>query len=456
MKNQHTTNTIDFTTGNVTGQLLRFATPFFLSGLLQIVYNMVDMIIVGQTLGKMGLSAVSIGGDVAGFLTFFAMGFSSAGQVIIAQFLGANEHKKLGSFIGTMFSFLMLLGVTLSVVCLFLREPILRVMNTPEEAFSEALAYSTICMAGLIFIYGYNTVSAILRGMGDSIRPFYFISIAAVLNILLDLLFVRGIGMGSAGAAAATVISQGVSFLLCGVYILRHKSSYQLQITLKGLFHIEGAMLARLVRLGIPMAIKFASVQFSKLFVNSWINSYSYEICAFAGIANKITNVSYLISGSFHMAGASMVGRNIGAMKYDRVKQIMFAVYKVSIILMAIMCIVNAFFPRQLYSLFTSEEDVIAVGMTFVPIAMIYYAACATRSGANALINGSGNYRINFLTAIFDGIVNRIGLSVLFGLVLDMRHTGFWLGDALAGFTPFVIGILFYFSGRWKKSSAIE
>ena len=447
---------IDFTTGNVMRQLLAFATPFFLSGLLQIVYNMVDMIIVGQTLGKMGLSAVSVGGDVTNFLTLFAMGFSGAGQVIIAQYLGAGEHQKLDTFVGTMLCSLLVFAAALSGICLFLRGPILRAMNTPAEAFSEALAYSTVCMAGLVFIYGYNILSAILRGMGDSLRPFLFISIAAVLNILLDVVFVVLCGFGSAGAAAATVISQGTSFVLCGIYILRHRQLYHLTIRGATFFRIEPAMLIRLLKLGLPMAVKYASVSFSRLFVNSWINSYSYEICAFSGIANRITNMSYLLSNSFHTAGASMVGRNIGAMKFDRVKRVMGAVYGVVIIAEGLMALLITVFPAQLYSFFTSEPEVIAVGMGYVPIAVIYFAACAARSGANALINGSGNYRVNFATAILDGIVLRIGLSLFFGLALSLHHTGFWLGDALAGFTPFVIGMIFYFSGRWRRRSAIE
>ncbi|MDE5931015.1 MAG: polysaccharide biosynthesis C-terminal domain-containing protein, partial [Lachnospiraceae bacterium] len=213
------THIVDFTEGNVTGQLMRFATPLFLSNMLQIVYNMVDMIIVGQKLGKVGLSAVSIGGDVSNFLTFLAMGFSNAGQVIISQYIGADQKEKVGKFIGTMFTFLMGSAIGISIVCLFFRVSILHIMNTPEESFTGALNYATVCMAGMVFIYGYNIVSAILRGMGDSVRPFYFISIAAILNVILDMVFVLGFNLGSGGAALATVISQAVSFISCSIYM---------------------------------------------------------------------------------------------------------------------------------------------------------------------------------------------------------------------------------------------
>ena len=250
----------NFTEGSVAPQLLSFAAPLFASNLLQIVYNMVDMIIVGQKLGKIGLSAVAVGGDVSHFLTFIAMGFSGAGQVIIAQYLGAGKKGEVSRFIGTMFSFLMPIAAVLSAVCIALRVPILRVMNTPAESFSEALGYATICTGGLIFVYGYNMVSSVLRGMGDSVRPFIFISISAVTNIFLDILFVAVLEMGAAGAALATVFCQMLSFTMASVYILRNRDRYGIEIRGREFFTIDRGMLSRLVRLGIPMAIKSAAV----------------------------------------------------------------------------------------------------------------------------------------------------------------------------------------------------
>ena len=182
----------DFTRGSVSKQLIRFAAPLFLSNLLQVVYNMADMVIVGHTNGEVGISAVSVGGDVSNFLTFIAIGFSGAGQVLISQYIGANRRELIGRFIGTMFTFLIGCAMILSAVCLFFRAPILALMNTPEQSWAQALSYATVCMIGLVFIYGYNIASAVLRGMGDSKRPFIFISIAAVMKIILDLVFVRG------------------------------------------------------------------------------------------------------------------------------------------------------------------------------------------------------------------------------------------------------------------------
>ena len=446
----------DFTQGSITRPLAVFAAPLFLSNLLQVVYNMADMMIVGNVAGQTGLSAVSVGGDVANFMTFVGMGFANAGQVIMSQYIGAGRRDLLSRFVSTMFTFLMLCAAAISVVCILLRDPILRLMNVPEEAYTQALAYSTICMAGLVFIYGYNIVSAVLRGMGDSRHPFIFISIAAVLNVALDILFVWGMDMGAGGAALATVISQGVSFIASGIFLLRCQERFELHLRKENFLRLDREMLDPLVRLGTPMAIKSASIMFSKLFVNSWINSYGVSVSAFAGIANKFVSISNLLSTALNTAGSSMVGQNIAARKYDRVLQIMVNLGVITFTMAAVIGLAIWRFPLQIFGIFTDEPAVLRIGLEYVPIAVLIFFGSAARCPMNALINGSGNYRINFATAILDGIIMRIGLALLFGLVMEMRYLGFWLGDAVAGFTPFVIGTVFWFSGRWKAQTLVQ
>lgn len=441
----------NFSQGNIPKQLIMFASPLFLSSLMQIVYNAVDMIVVGQKLGQVGLSAVSVGGDISHFLTFFAMGFSNAGQIIISQYIGAERRDKLGRFIATMFTTLVGCSAMVSVVCLALRHSLLQLMNTPAAAYQGALEYCTVSMVGLVFIYGYNAGSAVLRGMGDSRHPFIFISLASVLNVLLDILFVMVLPFGCMGAALATVISQGISFVLCAAYLYRSREAIGIDFKAEYLLQPDREMFASLLKLGLPMAIKSASIQISKLFVNSFINSFGVAVSAFAGIANKIASISNLISNSVNTAGSSMVGQNIGAEKYDRVPKIMLTVAAITFTVAIAMSLAFCTFPLQLFGIFSSEKEVLDIALEYLPIAVLMFFGSACRAPANALINGSGNYKMNFATAIFDGIIMRIGLAVLFGLVLDWGYLGFWLGDALAGFTPLVIGAVFFVSGRWKK-----
>ena len=167
----------DLTAGSIPKLLLSFTMPLLLSNALQAVYNIVDMIVVGQVLGGTGMSAVSIGGEVLHFLTFLSIGFSNAGQILIARLVGEKREDDIRKMIGTTFTFLFAVAATVSVLCILFRRGILDVLNTPPESYADALRYVTTCAAGLVFIYGYNIVSAILRGMGDSRRPFLFISI---------------------------------------------------------------------------------------------------------------------------------------------------------------------------------------------------------------------------------------------------------------------------------------
>ena len=441
----------DFTHGSIPQQLVSFAWPLFLSNLLQIVYNMVDMVVVGQALGKTGISAVAVGGDVAHFLTMIAMGFSSAGQVLIARYIGAKQQHKLGRFVGTMTGFLMATAVVLGAASLALQDKILQWMNTPAEAYAGARDYAGICMMGLVFIYGYNVVSAILRGMGDSKHPFIFISIAAVLNLVLDLVFVLGFGMGAGGAALATVIGQGVSFVACAIFLARNRERFHLEIKASAFFRWDQEMLADLLKLGTPMALKSAAISISKLVVNAWINSYGVAVSAFAGIASKIGNISNLVSNAMNTAGSTMVGQNIAAGEFDRVNKILKCLAGICLSVAAVFGAVVCLFPNLIFGMFTSDPAVLAIVPGYLPIAVLLFFGSGSRAIMNALINGSGNYKINFVTAILDGIVMRIGLALLFGLALGMQHYGFWLGDALAGFTPFLIGLVFYRTGLWKK-----
>ncbi len=440
----------DFTSGSVSRQLIVFSAPLLLSNLLQVVYNMVDMAVVGQAVGKLGLSAVSVGGDVSQFLTFLAIGFSGAGQVIISQYIGAGRQKEVGRFVGTMFHFLILCALILSAVCLFFRQPILRLMNTPDEAWAQAMDYATVCMVGLVFIYGYNLASAVLRGMGDSKHPFLFISIAAGLNIVLDLILVMGFGMGAFGAAVATVISQAVSFLCCMFFLWRSRDRLGFQIHMRDFLRMDLPMLRSLVALGVPMAVKNGAVQFSKLFVNSWINGFGVEVSAVAGIANKLNNISILVSSAVNTAGASMVGQNIGAEKYDRVPKVMRTAFLITLTMSAAMSVALLVFPEQIFGIFTNEADVMSVAMEYLPVSVLIFFGSACRAPMNAFINGSGNYKINFLCAILDGLILRVGLALLLGVGAGLGYVGFWLGDALAGYTPLWMGFIYYATGRWK------
>ena len=195
----------DLTQGSVFGQLLKFSVPFLLSNLLQALYNMADMVIVGQFGGAVGASAVGIGGQVTILIINLISGLAVGGTIMIAQFIGARRQKEVERTVGTMFTLYAIAGAAITVIMLLINPWVLRLMQTPADCYGEALAYLNICMGGTLFIVGYNAVSAVLRGMGDSRHPLIFVGVAAVVNIVLDLVFVGVFHTGAAGAAWATI-----------------------------------------------------------------------------------------------------------------------------------------------------------------------------------------------------------------------------------------------------------
>ena len=442
----------DMTEGPVVSQLLQFTFPLFVSNALQAIYNLVDMVVVGNCIGKAGMSAVSIGGDILHLLTFVAMGFASAGQVIIARAVGAGRREEIRKVIGTMFTFLLGISVLIAMLCYGLRQSILNWLNTPSAARQYTMDYLVTCVCGLVFIYGYNIVSAILRGMGDSRRPFVFIAIAALLNIVLDVLFVKYCGMEVFGAALATVIGQGVSFLISLVYLYRHRVGFGFDFKPQS-FKIDPDAFKRLLALGIPMAIQSGAVNFSKIVLTSWINRFDVTYSALAGIFNKINVMSGVISQSFTTAGSTLVGQNLGARKYDRVNRILLAIAAICLSLATLASLGMRLAPDVVYGMFTHDTDVLGLAAILtVPVICNFYGA-ATRSVAFSLINGSGRAKLNLAVAIIDGVIGRIGLAALLGFALKLNCFGFWMGDALAGFMPMVIGGIFYLSGRWKRAT---
>ena len=441
----------DLTVGSVPKTLFTFALPLFLSGLLQMVYNMVDMIVVGRFVGTAGLSAVAIGGEVLQLITFVAMGFSNAGQILISRYVGENRTDLVGEMVGTLFTLLESLAVIIMIVFLFTYQDIIRWLNTPDEIWEYTRQYSITCVYGVVFIYGYNLVSAILRGMGDSRHPFLFIAFASVINIVLDLLLVGPLHMGPLGAALATVIGQAVSFFFALRLLYRNREQIHFDFH-PSHFRIYRSVIRPLLSLGIPMVIQSAAITFSMLFVNAYVNAYGTVAVAVTGVARKLESMIGVVSQAISSAGGAMVAQALGARKTERVPRVVFHALWIVAVPAAVFALITGFRPDWLFGLFSDDPAVLAMAVSYVPVAMVQYLGATLRPASFALINGSGNSRMNLAVALLDGIACRIGLSLLLGIVLSWGISGFWYGNALSGLVPFLIGSAYLFSGRWKKA----
>ena len=383
-------------------------------------------------------------------ITFIAMGFSNAGQILISRYVGENRHDLIGEMVATLFTLLMSIAVVITVVFLFTYQDIMAWLNTPDTIWEYTRQYTITCVYGTVFIYGYNLVSAILRGMGDSKHPFLFIAIASILNLILDLLFVGPMGMGTRGAALATVIGQAVSFLFALTLLYRHRE--QIHFDFKpSHFRISRRVIRPLLSLGIPMVIQSAAITFSMLFVNSYINRSGEVSIAVTGIARKLENMISIVAQAISAAGGAMISQALGARKIERVPKIVGHALWIVAIPSAIFAVITLFRPEWLFGIFTQDPEVLKMVLEmYIPVAMIQYLGCTLRPPAFALINGSGNSKLNLAVALLDGVACRIGLSVQLGVTLGWGITGFWYGNAISGCVPFVVGFAFLLSGRWK------
>lgn len=277
-----------------------------------------------------------------------------------------------------------------------------------------------------------------------------FVAIASVINMVLDILFVAVLGMEVYGAALATVIGQGFSFLYAIIYLFRHKESFGFDFKPKS-FIPDVQTIRRLSALGIPMALQSAAITLSMTVVAAWVNSFGVVSSALAGILNKLNMMVGILSQALTTAAASMVGQNLGARKYKRVPMILLWASLSACVLVSMYVAVLLLVPNKIFGLFTQDLKIIEAASILILPSVVGAYGSAGRCFAFGIINGSGNSTLNLLVAIIDGIIARIGIAYILGWTLKMGPLGFWMGDAIAGFMPLFIGGIFYLTGKWKK-----
>ena len=444
----------DFTDGGIMGHLLRFGIPILLGNLMMILLNTVDMIVVGKVLGEAGSSAISIGGSISSFVNVFVNGLAAAAEIQLAHLVGRGERGRISRYIAGISGFLLAIAVGLMAILIPLNGTILRLLNTPAEAYDAAYGYSMICLIGIVPIFAYHIISAFLRGMGDSRHPFVFITLACGLNIVLDVVFVVFFDMGVAGAAAATVIAQLVSVIFSLGLLCRNRAAFGLTFTLRDLFRFDRETVSEFLHLAIPLALKNSAIQIAAMVVASMTNDYGVTVSAFSGIRGNIATTAGLVMNCMGSAGSVILGQNLAAKNIGRVRKTMLCVGMVTLSVSALLSLLFCLFPLQMFGIFTSEEAVLALAIPYLPIAVLSFVASGLRQVTRVLIDGSGNRRINLYIALLDAIVARIGLAYLFGIALDMKYWGFWLGSTLASYIPIMIGVVFYLSGVWKRGAA--
>ena len=440
----------DLTQGGVFSNLARLALPFMLSNLLQMLYSMIDMIVVGQYVGSTGLSAVTVSSQIIVLMTTIATGFASAGQVLISQQVGTKDDEGRKKTIGSLFSTLLLMAGVMTVVGVGLHGPMLRLLKVPEEAFPQAVDYMLVCSGGIVFTYGYNSISAILRGMGDGKRPFIFIAIASAVNVVLDILFVGPMGLMAAGAAWATIIAQAVSFVISVVYLYRNREGFGFDFRL-GSFRIHKKSLSILLRLGLPAALQHSAISISMLFINGFVNGYGLAASAAFGVGRRVEMFPTTLTSSVSMAVSAMVGQNMAAGKVERSKSAVYYALGINASIIVTAFVIFAFWPREVFAVFTQDGSVLELSRLVMRTILIGLPAFAIMHAFNPFIQGIGNAKLGLIIGLMDGVVARIGLCILFERVLHMGLWGVLLGYTLATYVTAIPAMVYFLSGVWKK-----
>ncbi len=353
----------NLTTGSVGKALVRFALPFFLSYFLQTLYGMADLFIIGQFGAVADTTAVSIGSQVTHMITVMLVGLAMGGTVLIGQAIGAEKRERAAKIIGNTITLFLALAVVLLFVLLRLVYPIGSGMATPAEAGAGCRADLTICFIGIPFITAYNIISSILRGMGDSKSPMYFIAIACAANIVLDYVFIGGFGLGAAGAALGTTVAQSISVFVSLVYITRKKLGVRLGRTD---LVPEKAAVGGILKIGIPISLQDGFIQISFLTISVFANLRGLTDAAAVGIVEKIICMLFLVPSSMLQSVSAITAQNIGAKKFDRGRQTLKLAVGISVGWGLLAMVVMQFAAGFFVGLFSDNADVVLAGSQYL------------------------------------------------------------------------------------------
>ena len=438
----------DFTTGNISRMLIKFCGPFLLSNLLQALYGAADLAIVGQFCQTTSTAGVTIGSQITHVATMMVSGLTVGGTILVAQYFSARREKDISETIGTMFTLLFILALIITGLSIGFCDQILNLLQTPANAMAEARSYTNICMAGTILIFGYNAISAVQRGLGDSIHPLIFVGVACAVNIILDLVLVAGVGMGASGAAVATVAAQGISFLLAAAYL--RKSDFPFDFKPKS-FKLVGNKVKNLVNLGLPSSVQSVVVNFSFLLMTAIVNGFNSEAATSAvGFVSKFNSFAILPTVAMSSSISAIAAQNITANELGRAKETFVRGLQIALAISAVIFCISQFASEWVLRLFSPDAEVLEWGVPYLKMYSYEYLLVPFVFCMNGLISASGHTMYSMLTAVASSIALRMPAAILLSKFMGLAGVG--LAAPLATCCSIVMCAIFVGTGRWKNN----
>ena len=440
----------NLTEGNVWKQMILFAIPFFISNLIQSFYSVADLMIVSF----FGGAGVNTSSSIIIIITNLATGIAAGGTVMVGQFLGAGQREEIKKSISTLFITLFGLAIILTAGLAVFAHPLLQVLNTPAEAYTESYGYLIVSVIGIVFIFGYNAVSAVIRGMGDGKTPLYFVIVACIVNIALDILFVAGFHWGATGAAAATVIAQTVAMISCIIYLIRNDFVFDFK---PSSFSFERDMFRTLMKVGLPNGVQHAATNLSFLFMTAMINDVGGVAAnAAVGIVGKFNSFALLLQVAFNTSASTMISQNIGAGKMSRAKKIMQCCMVLCLAMSAVTYAIAYFFPEEIMLVFGAKPDVVAEGVIYMRAFRYEYVFVPIIIALNAMFLGNGCGWILLVTNLRSSFIVRIPAALYLGFSQGLGLYGIGLAVPIASCVGAISVILFYYTKGWRKKSLIQ
>ncbi len=438
---------ITMTEGSPLKIILTFAFPMLIGNVLQQFYNMVDSIVVGNYVGKLALAAVGTGFPIIFMMAAMFIGLGIGATILISQYIGAGDMDSVQKTAQTIYTAMILGSIPISIIGIFLSEPILILINTPAEALSMAKIYMMIIFGGMIGSIGYNVNAGILQGFGDSKSSLLFLAIATVINIILDLLFVIVFRWDVAGVAIATIIAQSASWLF-GIAYMRKK--YEVLNFSIFRFHFDKDIFKRIIKLGLPTGVQQTLFAVGIMSLQSLVNSYGSDFIAGYNAANKIDTFAFMPIQSFSNAVTTFTGQNIGAKRMDRVHKGAVTAIGLSVAV-CIACLVIIPFGPFLLGMFNSDPAVIEAGMIYLNSVMPTIAILAIVFTLNSVIRGAGESVVPMIGAIVSLWLGRVPAA--YYIAANFGKEYIFLSYAVGWLFWLLITGPYYLSGRWKTKS---
>ena len=443
----------DLTEGSITRGLILFALPFLFSSILQAAYNISDTFIISRFIGKEGVAATHSGGQIMTVCINVATGLSMGGTVVVSRFFGAKDKDGIRKSISSFFLIIFAVAALLTLVLFLFSDVFLRGINTPPEVMTEAKEFLQIYSVGVLFLFGYNGIFALFRGMGNSQMTLMFVALSTVANFVMDLVMVVWLGGGTREAALSTTISIILCFVASLIYFIRKRGVFYLS---RDSLRPDWALCKRILLIGLPGAVQSSVFSISLLFMTSFINIYGVSASAASAIGAKVDSLFLLPFQAVSAAGSAMISQNIGANKELRVRKTLHNVLGISFSMAVCTCILSQLAPETLMRFFADDSEVIRIGALYLRIVAINHLLVSILNSFNSLAIGAGNTVFPLCLTVMNAFVFRIPIGMFFERILGMGLSGVFMGFGLANIGGAVAGYLYYRFGNWRRDLRAE